>query len=279
METMLYLFGSYLDNEVSRRQKEQLRVLKNYIGDKDTLLNGSNSNKVTGIKLSSGNGFPECLREAVIANEGEDLSGFCHSDYKFSTFVSRFEDPSYNPLQEYGDSIKELRTKTLKQLQAKGSSELHSLRNLEKARNEKDPTAATARKVAQCLRDQFNPKKNAQNLTVKQKMKLLTELETIAASRGQTMLSEIRLNWDVAEKIIIDNKNENQMLNKLWKESEPKRKKTKTGTSVDAAERRVILGLSSCQNVENQSKRRKRKRKANDSPSNKAEAKRQKETS
>ena len=114
---------------------------------------------------------------------------------------------------------------------------------------------------------------------VKQKMELLTKLETIAASRGQTMLSEIRLNWDVAEKIIIDNKNENQMLNKLWKESEPKRKKTKTGTSVDAAERRVILGPSSCQNVENQSKRRKRKRKANDSPSNKAEAKRQKETS
>lgn len=276
METMLYLFGWYLDNEVSRRQKQQLRVLKNYVGDKGTLLNGSNSNKVTGIKLSSGNGFPECLREAVIANEGEDLSGFCHSDYKFSTFVSRFEDPSYNPLQEYGDSIKELRTKTLKQLQAKESSELQCLPNLEKAKNKKDPNVATARKVAECLRDQFNPKKNARDLTVEQKMKLLTELETIAASGGQTVLSKIRLNWNVVEKIIIDNKNENQVLNKLWKDSQPKRKKTGTG---GAAEGRVILGQSSRPNVENPSKRKGQKRRADDSMSRKAEKKRLKETS
>lgn len=277
METMLYLFGIYLDNEVSCRQKQQLRVLKNYVGDKHSLLNGSNGTKVvTGIKLSSGNGFPECLREAVITNEGEDLSGFCRP-YRFSAFVSRFEDPTFDPLQEYGDSTKELRLMTSRQLKSKG---LVLLTNDQNGGNKRDPAAATAKKVAECFRDQFNPKKSARDLTVEERLNLLVRLEKAAAGRGETILTEIRLNKDVVEKLIIKNKGKDEALDKLWKENEPKRKRAKPVTSENAAKSKAVLGPSTCQNVEEESKRaRGRKRSASDGASNKAERKKQKGSS
>lgn len=225
METLLYLYGYYLDNEVSCRKRKQLRVLKNYVGDKSTLLCGSAGINTSGIKLSTNNGFPSCLRTAVVENEGNDLSGFCHADYKFSTFVEKFMvDCTFDPIASYGENTKQLRLRLLRQL-TKNKKSVATEPNTAKKRS---ATEMLAHKVAECFRDHFNPKKGCTIMTLDEKFSLLSGLEKVAAQRGTSIIREVRLNKEVVEDLMLETKEKNRALGDFWDKIEMRGNKGKS---------------------------------------------------
>lgn len=282
METLLYLFCYYLDNEVSCRQNEQLRILKNYVGDESTLLCGSSTTNTTGIKVSTGNGFPTCLRESVIKNEGEDLSGFCHKDYMFSTFLDKFMGPTehesgsaYDPLTLYGTpSIQTLRSNLVRQLH---SNESVLSKPAGKEKQMKDKNAKISGKLANRVRDHFNPRKK-RNMSMIEMSGLLNVLEAQANTCGKSIFVGVRLNNQVLEEVITDNTNIHPLVKEVQKEVESgasKKSRGKKSTAVTEAPKRTILGSSSCLNASTEAENLEKKKRQSNGASSKGQ-KRQK---
>lgn len=268
MEAALYLYPLYLDNEVSCRQNEQIRVLKHYVGDEATLLQGTSDHNSTGIKLSTGNGFPACLKEAVVRNEGTDLMGFCHCDYKFSTFLERFTAPTgkekgsnFDPIRDYGDSTKKLR----KQIERQMATGKRKASAAEKAsKTSKDPTVAVAGKVVERLRGPFRPDRREDMADRTELIDVLKLLDHLAGEREETIFNSLRLNTSVVEKIVIEERKNHPALQRMWGEIEAsigKRKSTKQPVQQaaeanqrkrgrnDASKTKTVLGDSDCLNT------------------------------
>ena len=201
-----------------------MRVLKGYVGDKDTLLCGSAAINTSGVKLSTNNGFPSCLRTAVVVNKGNDLSGFCHTDYKFSTFVEKFmTDCTFDPITCYGDNTKQLRSNILRQL----TRNKKSVAPVNDCTRKRSAAAMLAHKVAESFRDHFNPKKGCTIMTLDEKFSLLSGLEKVAAQRGTSIIREVRLNKEVVEGLIVETKTKNRALGDFWDKIEMRDNKGK----------------------------------------------------
>ena len=154
-----------------------------------------------GIKLSTNTGFLDNAKENVVEHEGTDLFGFCHADYKFSSFVDRFmRDEWFDPITAYGNGTKEIRTAIQQALSDEPK----------KKKEKKDRAKIIADSVADNIEQYFAPLRpgNQRQLKLRQSVRMEDMAKILNKMATKGYLTGIKVSKEAMEDLLDIEENE-----------------------------------------------------------------------